>query len=206
MIYRCSYQAPLGAITASAQDGAITGLWFDGQKYFPPDADAWSEMPDYPVFTQLNAWLDAYFAGENPSVIFPLAPYGSPFRQVVWRILQEIPYGQTITYGAIARQLASEKAERGIEGEEQGKEEQSRRAAEGSNAHVAGEKQSGRTAEGQNRRVVAAQAVGGAVGHNPISIVIPCHRVLGSTGNLTGYAGGLDKKVALLDLEGIAHQ
>jgi methylated-DNA-[protein]-cysteine S-methyltransferase len=164
----------MGAITASAQNGAITGLWFDGQKYFPQDTQAWSEMPDYPVLAQLSLWLDAYFAGKNPPITFPLAPEGSSFRQKVWRILREIPYGQTTTYGAIAKQLAGEKDKR--DGD--------------------------RTGDETGGRVIAAQAVGGAVGHNPISIVIPCHRVLGSTGSLTGYAGGLDKKVALLDLEG----
>jgi methylated-DNA-[protein]-cysteine S-methyltransferase len=180
MIYTCSYRAPMGAITASAQDDAITGLWFDGQKYFPPGTQAWSMMPDYPVLVQLSAWLDAYFAGENPSITFSLAPRGSQFRQDVWRILREIPYGQTTTYGTIAKQLADEK-----------------RLANGEDE---------RAVEEPGKRVVAAQAVGGAVGHNPISIVIPCHRVLGSTGSLTGYAGGLDKKIALLKLEGIAHR
>jgi methylated-DNA-[protein]-cysteine S-methyltransferase len=209
MIYTYSYQAPMGAITASAQDDAITGLWFDGQKYFPPGVQAWSVMPDYPVFTQLSAWLDAYFAGEEPPITFPLAPRGSQFRQDVWRILLEIPYGQTTTYGTIARQLADERQLAG-EGGEQGQKAPDKRKhvveeprkrvdAEGSDKrkHVA---------EGSGGRVVAAQAVGGAVGHNPISIVIPCHRVLGSTGSLTGYAGGLDKKIALLKLEGIAHR
>ncbi|MDR1183746.1 MAG: methylated-DNA--[protein]-cysteine S-methyltransferase [Coriobacteriales bacterium] len=153
-------------------------------------------MPSYPVFTELGVWLDAYFAGENPPVAFPLAPYGSPFRQVVWRILGEIPYGHTTTYGTIARQLANEKDEQDVGGKGRRK-----RAAEGSNEHVVKERSS-RTVEGQGKRIVAAQAVGGAVGHNPISIVIPCHRVLGSTDSLTGYAGGLDKKIALLELEG----
>ncbi|MDR1184218.1 MAG: methylated-DNA--[protein]-cysteine S-methyltransferase [Coriobacteriales bacterium] len=189
MIYTCSYQAPMGAITASAQDDAITGLWFDGQKYFPSGTQAWSVMPDYPVFAQLNAWLDAYFAGENPAVTFALAPRGSQFRQNVWRILREIPYGQTTTYGTIAKQLADARCSAAQDGDERNPKDRDRRAAEGSGG-----------------RVVAAQAVGGAVGHNPISIVIPCHRVLGSTGSLTGYAGGLDKKIALLELEGIAHR
>jgi methylated-DNA-[protein]-cysteine S-methyltransferase len=198
MIYAYSYQAPMGAITASAQDDAITGLWFDGQKYFPPGVQAWSVAPDYPVFTQLSAWLDAYFAGENPSVTFPLAPRGSQFRQDVWRILLEIPYGQTTTYGAIARQLASERDSADKQGghgqEKRGASEQ---VVEGSGKQVA---------KKSDKRVVAAQAVGGAVGHNPISIVIPCHRVLGSTGGLTGYAGGLDKKIALLKLENVAQR
>ena len=91
----------------------------------------------------------------------PLHPIGSPFRQAVWQLLLQIPYGQTTTYGAIARQLAA----------------------------------------GQGLPSVSAQAVGGAVGHNRISILIPCHRVVGTGGSLTGYAGGIDKKIQLLTWE-----
>jgi methylated-DNA-[protein]-cysteine S-methyltransferase len=200
-VYTCSYQAPMGVITARATDGvgsssvgrsaaagdiaeggavehpateaaateaateagAITGLWFDGQKYFPRDAPAWEHAPDFPALVRLRAWLDAYFVGKRPSIDFALRAEGSAFQQTVWRILRETPYGATTTYGAIARQIAAE----------------------------------------QGKRTVSAQAVGGAVGHNPISIVIPCHRVLGATGSLTGYAGGLNKKTALLKLEGV---
>ncbi|MDR0882176.1 MAG: methylated-DNA--[protein]-cysteine S-methyltransferase [Candidatus Adiutrix sp.] len=157
------YQSPLGPITAAAQDGALTGLWFDRQKYFPAGIDEWEAAPDYPVLADLGDWLEGYFKGAKPAISLALAPAGSEFRQKVWRILRDIPYGATTTYGAIARQMAAE----------------------------------------QGREVVSAQAVGGAVGHNPISILIPCHRVVGSTGHLTGYAGGLNKKQALLDLEHI---
>jgi methylated-DNA-[protein]-cysteine S-methyltransferase len=157
----------MGTITASARDGvgggAVTGLWFDGQKYFPSEVKTWEEAADVPVFVQLRAWLDSYFAKENPPITFALDPQGSAFRQEVWRILRAIPYGATTSYGAIARQIADQ----------------------------------------QGKRMISAQAVGGAVGHNPISIVIPCHRVLGANGSLTGYAGGLDKKTALLELEGV---
>jgi methylated-DNA-[protein]-cysteine S-methyltransferase len=168
MIYTRTYPAPMGAITASAQNDAITGLWFNGQKYFPAGVREWRVTEDYPVLVELGAWLDAYFAGENPPITFPLALHGSRFRERVWQILQQIPYGQTTTYGTIAKQLAAEQ--------------------DGDNG---------------TKSVIAAQAVGGAVGHNPISIVVPCHRVLGSTGKLTGYAGGIDKKIALLKLEGV---
>jgi methylated-DNA-[protein]-cysteine S-methyltransferase len=113
---------------------------------------------------QARAWLDAYFAGLRPDIdALPLAPQGSAFRQAVWALLRAIPYGETTTYGDLARALAA---------------------------------QSGQTK-------VSAQAVGGAVGHNPLSIVVPCHRVLGRDGSLTGYAGGLDNKVKLLTLEGV---
>ena len=91
----------------------------------------------------------------------PLHPIGSAFRQSVWEILLQIPYGQTVTYGEIARQLADK----------------------------------------QGIAKMSAQAVGGAVGHNEISVIIPCHRVVGTSGSLTGYAGGVDKKATLLKLE-----
>ena len=105
--------------------------------------------------------MDIYFSGEEPKFTPPLHPDGSTFRQAVWQILLQIPYGQTITYGEIARKMA----------------------------------------ELKNVSRMSAQAVGGAVGHNEISIIIPCHRVIGANGSLTGYAGGIDKKAALLELE-----
>ena len=162
-IHTTRYPAPMGNITAAAQDDALIGLWFDGQKYFPSGTDAWTSTPDYPVLAQLRVWLDGYFQGENRIFLGKLSPQGSEFRQEVWRILLRIPYGQTTTYGAIARELAA--------------------------------------AHGKQR--MSAQAIGGAVGHNPISLIIPCHRVLGASGALTGYAGGVDKKEALLRLEDV---
>jgi methylated-DNA-[protein]-cysteine S-methyltransferase len=123
--------------------------------------EGWTEEPDYPVFDALRSWLKKYFARQNPDIKMPLAPRGGDFRQSVWKLLLEIPYGQTTTYGILAARLPS-----------------------GSR--------------------MSSQAVGGAVGHNPISIIIPCHRVLGADGSLTGYAGGLERKQALLELEGCA--
>ena len=114
-----------------------------------------------PVLAEAKKWLDLYFSGKEPNFIPPLHPAGSPFRQAVWKLLLEIPYGQTTTYGEIA----------------------------------------GRLAAMQNTSSMSAQAVGGAVGHNEISIIIPCHRVVGTNGSLTGYAGGIDRKIALLKLE-----
>ncbi len=116
-----------------------------------------------PVFESAKRWLDRYFAGEEPVISeLPLAPVGSEFRQVVWNILCEIPYGEVVSYGEIAR----------------------------------------KTAEKMGKKRMSGQAVGGAVGHNPISIIIPCHRVVGSNGSLTGYAGGIQTKIKLLQLEG----
>jgi methylated-DNA-[protein]-cysteine S-methyltransferase len=150
----------LGRIQAAAEGSALTGLWFIGQKYFPAKTEAWINRPDHPVFASLKSWLDDYFAKRKPKAKIPLLPSGTDFQQAVWKLLLEIPYGETSTYGAIASRLSA-----------------------------AGKKAS-------------AQAVGGAVGHNPISLLIPCHRVIGSDGSLTGYAGGLEKKRALLELEG----
>ena len=164
------YDSPLGRLVAAQTDGALTGLWFAGQKYFMASLKDDMEIREitqyqrFPVLEQAKDWLDRYFHGEKPSVCgLPLAPSGSPFRQEVWKILREIPYGEVTTYGAIARQIA---------------------ASRGSGS-------------------MSAQAVGNAVGRNPVSIMIPCHRVIGSGGNLTGYAGGIDKKIRLLTLEGV---
>ena len=150
---------PLGEIRAAAENHSLRGLWFTGQKYFPAGTAAWLDEPDYPVFVSLKNWLSGYFDRKNPKMDVLLSPRGTPFQEAVWKLLLEIPYGATSTYGAIAAELS------------------------------AGGKRA------------SAQAVGGAVGHNPISLVIPCHRVLGADGSLTGYAGGLEKKRALLELE-----
>jgi methylated-DNA-[protein]-cysteine S-methyltransferase len=150
---------PLGRIKAAAESHSLLGLWFVDQKYFPTGVEAWLDEPDYPVFVSLKSWLEDYFARKNPEVDFPLSPRGTEFQQAVWKLLSEIPYGKTTTYGAIAARLSA------------------------------------------GGKKASAHAVGGAVGHNPISLVIPCHRVLGADGSLTGYAGGLEKKRALLELE-----
>ena len=155
---KTQYESPLGPLTLVSDGEAIIGLWIEGQKYFA--AGIPTNLPvcdDLPVFLQARDWLDRYFAGERPEVHeLPLAPQGSAFRQSVWEILCQIPYGHTVTYGEIAKRLSCK----------------------------------------------SAQAVGGAVGHNPISIIIPCHRVLGADRGLTGYAGGTDKKIWLLRHEG----
>jgi len=179
-MYTCIVDTPLGQMRAAAADKFLRGLWFIGQKYFPSETETWLDAPDHPVFVSLKTWLEDYFAGKNPKVRIPLSPEGTDFQQAVWKLLLEIPYGKTTTYGGIAARLAT------------GGEPRSIRTS------AAGSGQSGRTS-GR----AAAQAVGGAVGHNPISLIIPCHRVVGANGSLTGYAGGLEKKNALLELEGV---
>lgn len=167
MFYQTTYLSPLGPLTLAC-DGSgknIVGLWMEAQKYYGGTLPEKAVVDDdIPLFITAKSWLDRYFAGEKPAISeLPLAPLGSAFRQNVWKILCEIPYGTVTTYGDIAKALAAK----------------------------AGCPQ------------MSAQAVGGAVGHNPISIIIPCHRVVGASGSLTGYAGGIAKKIRLLELEGV---
>lgn len=161
MQYISHYQSPLGDILLAADGARLTGLWFEGQKYFALYLDKNHEEKEIPLFKKVKCWLDIYFSGKKPDFTVPLHFTGTAFQNEVWEILCSIPYGQTMTYGEIAKQLA---AKRGLQR-------------------------------------MSAQAVGGAVGHNEISIIVPCHRVVGTNGSLTGYAGGIDKKVRLLNLE-----
>lgn len=163
MQYICHYKSPLGGITMASDGTALTGLWFDGQKYFAEGLTETSAAKTLPVFDETVRWLDIYFSGHRPDFTPLLNLEGTAFRKEVWQLLLQIPYGETTTYGELAAQLA---AHNGL-------------------------------------KQMSAQAVGGAVGHNPISIIVPCHRVVGIGGSLTGYAGGLAKKLALLKLEGI---
>lgn len=162
MEYTHHYDSPLGSITLASSGEALTGLWFDGQKYFLDCLSDEHEEKALPVFEQTDRWLDIYFSGRAPDFTPPLNMKATEFRKAVWEIMLSIPFGQTMTYGEIAARLAKQK---GIE-------------------------------------KMSAQAVGGAVGHNSISLIIPCHRVVGTNGSLTGYAGGIDKKVKLLEMEG----
>ena len=161
MTFLTHYDSPLGGVLLAADEIGLTGLWFEGQKYFADNLPAERAERETETLALVKRWLDIYFAGKEPDFMPLLHPVGSPFRRAVWELLLEIPYGQTATYGELSRRLA---AKMGI-------------------AHM------------------SAQAVGGAVGHNGISIIIPCHRVVGTGGSLTGYAGGVDKKVKLLELE-----
>lgn len=161
MAYTGIYHSPLGNLLLAADDTGLTGLWFEGQKYFARTLPEEQQLKETPVLAETRQWLNIYFSGKKPAFTPPLHPAGSAFRQAVWQILLQIPYGKTMTYGEIAREMAKR----------------------------------------QQISHMSAQAVGGAVGHNAISIIIPCHRVIGANGSLTGYAGGIDKKAALLELE-----
>ena len=165
MFYYLEYKSPIGNLIIISDKENIVGLWIEGQKHFKSTISSEIEKAeDLPILNQAKEWLDRYFKKQKPSPKeLKLNPEGNNFRKLVWKYLLEIPYGETTTYGEIAKKVAMNlKKER-----------------------------------------MSAQAVGGAIGHNPISIIIPCHRVIGANGNLTGYDGGINIKKKLLELEEI---
>lgn len=150
--------SPIGPLTLVRDDDGLTGLYYPGH-WTNPDAAGFGPRVEPTVdhtFAEAIEQLLEYFAGQRQDFDLPLNPLGSQRARTLWQLLSQIPYGQTTTYGALARRI---------------------------------------------RDGISPRAVGGLVGHNPLSIVIPCHRVLGSTGKLTGYAGSLDRKQYLLGLE-----
>lgn len=183
MLYRSIYKSPLGKILILFDEDTLLGLYFEGQKEFHDlikdeevknfnEREVFNEVEKFnnkseiennKILEETKKWLNIYFSGEEPNFTPKLKLEGTEFRRDVWKILLEIPYGETLTYKDIANKLmASKKYER-----------------------------------------MSSQAIGGAVGANPISLIIPCHRVVGTSGSLTGYAGGLVRKLKLLELEGI---
>lgn len=163
MDYTSHYESPLGGITLASDGRALVGLWFDGQKHFAEGLAEDNEPADLPIFDDVRLWLDSYFQGRDPGFTPALTIRATTFRREVGEIMLSIPFGQTMTYGEIAREVARR---RGLQR-------------------------------------MSSRAVGGAVGHNALSLIVPCHRVVGSNGSLTGYAGGLERKLALLELEGV---
>lgn len=165
MYYYCAYPSPVGNLTIASNENSVVGLWIDGQRYYLDVLEGKEyQAKETEVIRLAQKWLDRYFNGEKPAPCeLPLELIGSDFRKRIWKILSEIPYGEVMTYGEIAKQIAKEK---GI-------------------------------------TQMSAQAVGGAVGRNPISIIVPCHRVVGADGSLTGYSGGVKVKTKLLELEGV---
>ena len=160
-MFESRLHSPLGEVRLRSDGKSLTGLWFVGQVNDAKDNRDIEIKDDLPIFGQVESWLESYFSGEQTPIKISLQPKGTMFQERVWKILQEIPYGETMTYGEIAQRIAKEKG-------------------------VA---------------TYSAQAVGQAVGKNPISILIPCYRVLGKNGALTGYAGGVQRKEQLLQLE-----
>ncbi len=156
-----TYDSPLGRILLTACREGLTGLRFTGRGRVP-DAPDPGGATQSPILLGTMRWLDAYFAGKEPVDRVPLCLAGSDFQREAWDILLDIPYGETTTYGAVARELARR---RGLEG-------------------------------------TPARAVAGAIARNPALIIVPCHRVVGAGGNLSGYSGGARRKAMLLELEG----
>ena len=156
MVYTQKYASPLGGMLLAADEVGLTGLWFDGGKFFADNLPAEHEEEETPTLAASKRWLDIYFMGKEPDFTPPLHMPGTPFRERVWAALLEIPYGETISYGEQARRMGCPKG---------------------------------------------ARAVGGANHHNPLPILIPCHRVVAAHG-LGGYGEGIERKKYLLRLEG----
>lgn len=161
MTYINHYESPLGGITIASNGSEIIGLWFDEQKYYGSTITPKLEEKSLPIFDETKRWLDIYFSGVSPTFTPSLKISSTPFREVVWKILLTIPFGQTMTYGEIGSIVAKQR----------------------------------------EITKMSARAVGSAVAHNPISLIIPCHRVIGAKGSLVGYAGGMERKEKLLFLE-----
>jgi methylated-DNA-[protein]-cysteine S-methyltransferase len=155
---QATIDTPIGPVTALATNKGVAGLWFDAQKHHPGDLDAPVDARN-PHIMAMQRWLDAYWAGNDPSPNdVPLDLHGTLFQRAVWKALLTIPLGETRTYGEVAAQVGAGAVPR---------------------------------------------ATGTAVGRNPVSILVPCHRVIGANGSLTGYAGGLPRKEKLLQHEGV---
>ena len=147
----------IGPMTVVAENEAIVGIWMDDQRHLPPNEKfGRPDSGDSVVLKEAERQLGEYFVGDRTTFDLPLAAVGTPFQQRVWEELRAIPYGETVSYGELARRIG---------------------------------------------QPTASRAVGLANGKNPISIVVPCHRVIGSSGKLVGYGGGLERKQTLLELE-----
>lgn len=197
------YISPLGRIILEADDVGLSGLSFaedaaeESAEIASPlresdhEAAEWVTSSDsrmshaVPIFTEVRRWLDIYFSGHDPDFALPLSIKGTPFQREVWDILLTIPYGETTTYGAIAREITR------------------RRDLSRMSVQAVGDPSVRDPLQALKTTIMSAQAVGGALARNPIAIIIPCHRVIGAGGALTGYAGGLWRKERLLELEGI---
>jgi methylated-DNA-[protein]-cysteine S-methyltransferase len=156
MIYYQWLASPVCSLLLTSDGEALTGLYLQGQKYFPTQAEDWQIAESLTLFRQTETQLTEYFAHQRQHFDLPLNPQGTTFQQQVWQLLTQIPFGETITYGTLAKMTGNP---------------------------------------------TASRAVGAANGRNPISIIVPCHRVIASNGALTGYAGGLNRKQWLLQHE-----
>jgi methylated-DNA-[protein]-cysteine S-methyltransferase len=158
MRYYDTFESPIGGMLLAASDAGLSGVYFDRQKHHPRKGAGWKHDPDNPHLKRAKRQLAEYFAGRRRTFDLALDPAGTGFQRAVWKAISGVRFGETISYGELARRA-------GVPG--------------------------------------SARAAGAATGRNPIGIVVPCHRIMGADGSLTGYAGGLAKKRALLALEGV---
>lgn len=152
------FDSPIAKLLLTSKGQSLTGLYLQGQKHFPATSN-WKESAELDVFIEAEKQLTEYFAHQRQHFDLPLDPVGTTFQKQVWEQLQQIPFGETISYGTLAQRI-------GVP--------------------------------------TASRAVGAANGRNPISIVVPCHRVIATNGKMTGYAGGIDRKQWLLQHERIS--
>jgi methylated-DNA-[protein]-cysteine S-methyltransferase len=157
MRYYDTFESPQGGMLLVANDEGLAGVFFNRQKHHPKKQADWMKKPDHGMLKQAKRELLEYFAGRRKRFDVALAPEGTAFQRSVWKAISSVGFGETITYGELARRA-------GHDG--------------------------------------SARAAGAATGRNPIGIIVPCHRIMGADGSLTGYAGGLARKRALLALEG----
>lgn len=165
MLYKTSYESPIGKLILVSRNNELIGLWIENQKYYLENINEPITIKDnLPIFNQTKKWLDKYFNNKKPSPNeLKLNPTGTSFYKLVWRLLCNIPYGKTMTYKEIANHIKKI----------------------------------------LHKEKMSAQAIGNAISHNHILIIIPCHRVISTNGNLSGYAGGINNKRKLLEHEGI---
>ena len=155
-VYFDRVDTPLGAMRLASDGVALTGAWFDGDRYPPKVDERWQRRRDLAVLRRAAEMLVEYFDGTRKVFDIALAPAGTRFQHAVWGEIVGVPYGETIAYRDLAARAG---------------------------------------------RPDAVRAAGAATGRNPLAIFVPCHRIVGADGSLTGYAGGLDRKRALLALE-----
>lgn len=158
-----TYESPLGTMILTADEEGLTGIHFEKAPDTPEGLDKLPKAQDNEFIQEGKHWLHGYFEGRHLGWRPPLHLKGSEFQNQVWKALLTIPYGQTVTYGDVAREVGKER----------------------------------------HMDKMSARAVGGAVGSNPVALIVPCHRVVGANGSFTGYGGGLKRKVKLLELEGV---
>ena len=158
MRYYDTYDSPIGGMLLAATEAGLAGVYFDRQKHHPGKGRDWERDPANPHLKRAKAQLAEYFAGKRKKFDVALDPAGTDYQKAIWKAIYGVPFGQTISYGELARRAGFPEG---------------------------------------------ARAAGAATGRNPIGIIVPCHRIMGANGSLTGYAGGLNKKRALLALEGV---